>query len=135
MAGGISASMPLWVIENATRGNRAHCTFSESLGGPFRFGAYDGWVIDRLRWIRSVLAPVVSSALTHLPAPRDLRAMSAAGVQMGDEVHNRNFAATAQLFRAHAPALMEADAPNADKVQVARYIADDLFFYLNLSMA
>ena len=29
----------------------------------------------------------------------------------------------------------EADAPNDDKVKVARYIADDLFFYLNLSMA
>ncbi|MEA2323888.1 MAG: hypothetical protein QOD81_3738, partial [Solirubrobacteraceae bacterium] len=38
MAGVISASMPLWVIENADRGNRAHCTFSEGLGGPFRFG-------------------------------------------------------------------------------------------------
>jgi hypothetical protein len=135
MAGVISASMPLWVIENATHGNRAHCTFSEGLGGPFRFGAYDGWVIERLRWIRAVLAPVLRSTLAYLSAPLDLRAISAAAVQMGDEVHNRNYAATAQLFRALAPALMEADAPNDDKVKVARYIADDLFFYLNLSMA
>ena len=135
MAGVISASMPLWVIENATHGNRAHCTFSEGSGGPFRFGAYDGWVIERLRWVRAVLAPVVRSALSHLAAPLDLRAISAAAVQMGDEVHNRNYAATAQFFRFLAPALVETDASSHDVRAVANYIADDPSFYLNLSMA
>jgi hypothetical protein len=135
MAGVISASMPLWVIENATHGNRAHCTFSEGLGGPFRFGAYDPGVIDRLRWIRAVLAPLIAAALDQLPTPLDLRAISADAVQMGDEVHNRNYAASAQFFRTLAPALMEVDAPSDDRVTVARYLAEDLFFYLNLSMA
>jgi hypothetical protein len=135
MAGVISASMPLWVVENDDRGNRAHCTFSEGMGGPFRFGDYSPWVVDRLRWIRAVLAPVVAAALHRLPAPLDLRALSADAIQMGDEVHNRNYAASAQVFRALAPALMEVQAPSADLARVARYIADDLFFYLNLSMA
>jgi hypothetical protein len=135
MAGVISASMPVWVVENTAHGNRVHCTFSEGLGGPFRFGAYAPWVIERLRWVREVLAPVVAAALELLPAPLDLRAISADAVQMGDEVHNRNFAATAQLFRVLGPALMRTEAPAADRVAVARYIAEDLFFYLNLSMA
>jgi hypothetical protein len=77
----------------------------------------------------------VRSALERLPAPLDLRAISAQAVQMGDELHNRNRAGTAEVFRALAPALMEVDAPSSDVSDVARYIAGDLFFYLNLSMA
>ena len=104
MAGVISRSMPVWIVENEARGNRACCTLSEGLGGPFRFGAYDDTVIERLEWMRSVLAPILSAALERLPTPIDLRAIAAAAVQMGDEVHNRNNAATSLLFRALGPA-------------------------------
>ncbi|MBV9328491.1 MAG: DUF1116 domain-containing protein, partial [Chloroflexi bacterium] len=114
MAGVISASMPVWVVENDTHGNRAHCTFSEGPGGPFRFGRFDPDVVEQLRWMGAVAAPVIGSALERLPAPLDLRAISADAVQMGDEVHNRNRAATAQVLRALAPALMELDAPSSD---------------------
>jgi hypothetical protein len=135
MAGVISSSMPVWVVENDTHGNRAYCTFSDGPGGPFRFGGFGSEVIERLGWVRAVLAPVVRSALERLPAPLDLRAISADAVQMGDEVHNRNRAATAQVLRALAPALMELDAPSDDVSAVARYIAGNDYFYLNLSMA
>jgi hypothetical protein len=135
MAGVISASMPLWVIQNADRGNRAHCTFSEGLGGPFRFGGYGPAVIERLRWMGAVAAPVIAAALERLPAPLDLRAISADAVQMGDEVHNRNRAATAQFFRAIAPGLLQTQASSQDVRAVADYIVDDPTFYLNLSMA
>jgi Protein of unknown function (DUF1116) len=135
MAGVISPSMPVWVVENEARGNRAYCTFSEGLGGPFRFGAFGPEVIERLRWLRAVLAPVVRSALERLPAPLDLRAISADAVQMGDELHNRSRAATAEVLRALAPAFREVDAPSDDVSAVARNIAGDLTFYLNLSMA
>jgi hypothetical protein len=135
MAGVISHSMPMWVVENEAHGNRACCTLSEGLGGPFRFGAFDETVLARLRWMRAVLAPILGSALERLPAPLDLRAIAAAAVQMGDEVHNRNNAATSLLFRELGPALLDADAPSADVAEVARYVAGDDFFYLNLSMA
>jgi hypothetical protein len=134
MVGVISSSMPVWVVENDAQGNRAHCTFSDALSG-FRFGAYAPEVIEQLRWLRGVLAPVVRSALERLPAPLDLRAISAQAIQMGDELHNRNRAGTAELLRALVPALMEVDAPSSDVSDVVRYIAGDLFFYLNLSMA
>jgi hypothetical protein len=54
---------------------------------------------------------------------------------MGDEVHNRNRAGTAQFFRTVAPALIGVDAPTDDVAAVARYIAGNDYFYLNLSMA
>jgi Protein of unknown function (DUF1116) len=135
MAGVISHSMPVWIVENESHGNRACCTLSEGLGGPFRFGAFDESVLERLRWMRSVLAPVLRAALERLPEPLDLRAISAAAVQMGDEVHNRNNAATSLLYRALGPALLETDAASADIRDVSQYVAGDDFFYLNLSMA
>jgi hypothetical protein len=135
MAGVISSSMPVWVVENTTHGNRACCTFSEGLGGPFRFGAYDDAILERLRWMRAVLGPVTRAALERLPAPIDLRTISANAILMGDEVHNRSNAATSLFFRALAPALFDVNESAEDVAEVARYIASDDFFYLNLSMA
>jgi uncharacterized protein DUF1116 len=134
MAGVITASMPVWIVENVTLGNRAHCTFSEGLGGPFRFGAYDESVIERLHWIRSVLARVVAATLERLPRPIDLRATNAQALEMGDEVHNRPVAGSSLLFRALAPTLFESGEPSAEIAEVAHYLATDTFFYLNLSM-
>jgi hypothetical protein len=135
MVGVISASMPVWVVENDAHGNRAYCNFSEGYGRVLRFGAYGPEVIDRLRWMADVAFPIIGAALERLPAPLDVRAISADAVQMGDEVHNRNRAGTAQVFRALAPALMEVDASSDDIVAVARDIASNDYFYLNLSMA
>ena len=39
MAGVISPSMPVWVVENTTGGNRAYSNFNEGLGKVLRFGA------------------------------------------------------------------------------------------------
>jgi hypothetical protein len=135
MVGVISSSMPVWVVENDAHRNRAYCNFSEGYGRVLRFGAFGPDVIKQLQWLGEVAAPVIESALERLPAPLDVRAINADAVQMGDEVHNRNRAGTAQVFRALAPALMEVDAPSSDVVEVARYIANNDYFYLNLSMA
>jgi uncharacterized protein DUF1116 len=135
MAGVISFSMPVWIVENDARGNRAHCTFSEGLGGPFRFGAFDEQVIDRLRWIRSTLAPVLTAALARLREPLDLRAICADALEMGDEVHNRNRAATSLTLRILAPVLLELSRFDRRVTEVARYLAGDDVFFLNLSMA
>lgn len=134
MAGVVSASMPMCVVENATHGNRAFCTFNEGLGKVLRYGANDADVIARLRWIRDVLAPVLSQALQRLDGPIDLRAMTAQALQMGDEGHNRNRAGTSLLIRELLPALLELDAPSADVVDVARFVNGNDHFYLNLTM-
>jgi hypothetical protein len=134
MAGVISASMPVWIVENDAHGNRAHCTFSEGLGQMLRFGAYNDVVIDRLRWIRDVLAPVMTAAVARLPQPLDIRDMTAQAVQMGDEGHNRLRAGNSLFLRALAPVLVELDLPSADVAEAARFISLSDYFYLNLSM-
>ena len=53
MAGIISPSMPVWVVENTAAGNRAFCNLNEGLGKVLRFGANSPEVLDRLRWLGS----------------------------------------------------------------------------------
>jgi hypothetical protein len=134
MAGVVSASMPMCIVENAEHGNRACCTFNEGLGKVLRYGANDAEVIDRLRWMRDVLSPVFARALRALGEPIDLRAMIAQALQMGDEGHNRNRAGTSLLLRELLPALIELDAPAGDAAAVARFIASNDHFFLNLTM-
>jgi hypothetical protein len=126
--------MPMCVVENATHGNRAYCTFNEGLGKVLRYGANDAEVLARLGWIRDVLARVFAQALRRLDGPIDLRAMTAQALQMGDEGHNRNRAGTSLLIRALLPTLLELDEPSADVVDVVRFVNGNDHFYLNLTM-
>ncbi len=133
MAGVVSPSMPMCVIENTRHGNRAFCTFNEGLGKVLRYGANNDEVLARLAWIRDVLARVFAKALQRLD-PIDLRSMTAQALQMGDEGHNRNRAGTSLLLRELLPALIETREPSADTAAVARFIAGNDHFFLNLTM-
>ena len=62
MAGIISPSMPVWIVRNATHGNRAFCNLNEGLGKVLRFGANSPEVIERLQWMATMLAPALRSA-------------------------------------------------------------------------
>ena len=119
MAGIISPSMPLWVVENKAHGNRAYSNFNEGLGKVLRFGANGPEVIDRLRWIASDLAPTLRAALARTGGI-ELKPLMAQALNMGDEVHNRNAAATALLFKRLAPALFDADVPRDAAARGAR---------------
>ncbi|HYS13118.1 MAG TPA: DUF1116 domain-containing protein, partial [Burkholderiaceae bacterium] len=59
MAGIISPSMPLFVVENKTAGNRAFSNMNEGLGKVLRFGANSAEVVTRLRWMANVVAPTL----------------------------------------------------------------------------
>ena len=135
MAGVVSASMPVWIVENGAKGNRAFCTLNEGLGRVLRYGAYDTEVLDRLAWMRDVLARVLAAALARLDEPLDLRALIAQALQMGDEGHNRNRAGTSLLLRALLPALLTVEEPTADVVAAAEFISGNDHFFLNLAMA
>jgi hypothetical protein len=135
MVGVITPSMPVWIVENDAHGNRAYCNFSEGYGQVLRFGAFGASVIERLHWMTAVGGPVIAAALERLAAPLDLRSITAGALEMGDEVHNRNRAGTSLVFRALAPVLLEVDAPSSDIADVAKFIAHNDYFYLNLSMA
>jgi hypothetical protein len=134
MAGVVSPSMPMFRVDNAAFGNTAWCTLNEGLGKVLRYGAYGPEVIERLRWMEAVLGPAMRDAVRGLGGSVDLRAIITQALQMGDELHNRNRAASALFVREVVPPLLDADRDPADVADVVRFINGNEHFFLNLVM-
>lgn len=134
MAGVVSPSMPVFVVENQTGGNRAYSNLNEGLGKVLRYGANDAGVIARLQWLAEDVAPALGVAIRR-SGGLDLTSIIAQALHMGDELHNRNKAATALFARAIAPQLVEGDARARSLPEIFRYLGETDVFFLNLSMA
>jgi hypothetical protein len=134
MAGIISPSMPLCIVENRAGGTRAYTTFNEGYGKVLRYGAFDESVVARLRWIEGTLGPVIGRAL-HLAGGLDMKALISQALQMGDEGHNRNKAGSALFSRLLGPFIVRTGAPADQQAEVLRFLADNDIFMLNPVMA
>ena len=134
MTGIFSPSMPVFVVENRASGNRAYCTINEGLGRVLRFGANDDSVIDRLRWIQSTLGPALKEAVGRA-GTIELRPLMAQALAMGDEMHQRNVAATSLFFRSLAPHLVRNSAGKPALAEVIDFLVGNDQFFLNLAMA
>ena len=134
MTGIITASMPVFVVENRARGNRAHATINEGLGKVLRFGANDASVIARLGWLRDEAGPALGAAL-RASGGIELRPLMARALSMGDEMHQRNVAASALLGRALMPHLARTARDTTDLARLAEFIGGNDQFFLNVAMA
>lgn len=134
MAGIVSASMPVFKIKNEEFGNYSYATMNEGLGKVLRYGAFSEEVIERLRWMETILYPSLKAAIESLDAI-DLRNIIAQALHMGDEVHNRNRAATSLFYRIIAPAIVKTTADKEIAIKVLEFINGNDHFFLNLSMA
>ncbi len=134
MAGIVSPSMPVFMVQNDAAGNMAFSTMNEGLGKVLRYGAYGPEVVEKLRWMEKTLYPNLDKAL-RLNGPIDLKMIIAQALHMGDELHNRNRAATSLLYRVLAPAVIRsADNPET-AAAILQFINGNDHFFLNLSMA
>lgn len=133
MAGIVTYSMPVWVVQNKTYGNFAYCTFNEGLGKVLRMGAFSEEVINRLDWIEKVLAPVIKETL-EITREIDLKTLIAQVLQMGDEGHNRNKSGTSLLIRELAPAIVRTKFSEDEKAEVLKFLNSNDHTFLNLSM-
>ena len=134
MAGIISPSMPVWIVTSAAHGNRAFSNLNEGLGKVLRFGANNAEVLARLKWIEQTLAPTLQAGLKIL-GEIEIKPLMAQALHMGDEVHNRNVAASSLLIKRLVPALLKSAAPAADVAAAIEFIAGNDHFFLNISMA
>lgn len=132
MAGVVSPSMWMFEVHDAEHGGTAYCSLNEGLGKVLRYGAYGPEVLARLRWMGEVLGPVLRATLERT-GPLDLRALTAQALQMGDELHNRNRAATSLLVRELAPGIVDAAPGHA--AEVLRFVNGNDHFFLNAGMA
>jgi len=134
MAGIISASMPVFIVKNEAAGNYSYATQNEGLGKVLRYGAYSPEVIERLKWMETVLYPTLKAAIEFL-GKIDLKSMVAQALHMGDEVHNRNRAGTSLFYRAITPAVIKTCRDTDTAARVLEFINGNDHFFLNLSMA
>lgn len=126
MAGVTSASMQVYVVEDATHGQRTFSNLNEGYGKVLRYGAFSDEVIAKLRWMNGTMGPMLAEALAKLGGI-DLRALLAEALHMGDEGHNRNKAGSL-LFLKHL-------APHVNDSEVLRFIGDTALSVLNPVMA
>ncbi|MDA0240052.1 MAG: DUF1116 domain-containing protein [Proteobacteria bacterium] len=134
MAGMISPSMPVWVVRDKANDMKTYSNLNEGLGKVLRYGAYSPDVIDRLRWMGDTLGPVMAAALEQ-SEPMELKPLMAQALHMGDEVHNRNVAASALFLKRILPGALRSGLPNEKIAEAAEFIASNDLFYLNISMA
>jgi hypothetical protein len=101
MAGVISPNMPVFEVYDRKFGGRFYTNFNEGIGKVLRYGALDKEVINRLKWIEKVLAPVLNGTLKQMRAENKdglaLKTLIAHALEMGDECHKR-YGATNSLF-------------------------------------
>jgi len=134
MAGIISPSMPVWIVRDGATGHRTFSNLNEGLGKVLRFGANSPDVIDRLRWIATTLYRVLDAVFAEAGGI-ELKPLIAQALNMGDEVHNRNAAATSLLLRWLVPAMLRSRASRDDVTSAVTFIAGNDHFFLNISMA
>ena len=131
MAGTISPSAPVWVVENKAFGNRAFCRQVE---GRQQFGDYSEEALQGLRLWRDVWAPALRKALLKIGG-LNLKPIITQALQMGDELHNRHSASSSLFANAMAVAMVEADVPKAEMLPTLKYVTNHNLIFLGLAMA
>ena len=134
MAGVICPSMSVYILENKTHGNMSYSNLNEGYGKVLRYGAYSQEVLDRLRWMEDVMAPVLAEAIV-LSKGIDMRTLLSESLHMGDEGHNRNKAGSIMFTTKLAPFISTA-APNPETAaEIIRTLGDNALSVLNPVMA
>ena len=134
MAGVISPSMQVYVVEDAAHGHRTFSNLNEGYGKVLRYGAFSDDVLARLRWMNDVLAPVLAEAVASAGGI-DLRTLLAEALHMGDEGHNRNKAGSLLFLKLLAPHIARVAPDGGTAAEVLRYLGDTALAVLNPVMA
>ena len=122
MAGVVNPSMPVWVARDEVTGTVAWAPLNEGSGAVLRYGADGPEVLERLVWMRDVLAPELKSALAI--SPLDLHVLHVESLKRGDEAHHRTEEGTALTL----------EALGIEHPEVRAFIAGNGQFFLNLAM-
>ncbi|HKY83311.1 MAG TPA: DUF1116 domain-containing protein [Anaerolineales bacterium] len=134
MAGVISSSMAVYMLEDVTHQRRTFSNLNEGYGKVLRYGAFSEEVLRRLRWMNDTLGPTIGEALAGGDG-LDLRATMAEALHMGDEGHNRNKAGSLLFLRFLAPRIARLPLGEETKAEVLQFIGENALSILNPVMA
>lgn len=128
--------MNVLVVKNETYGNLSFCLLYES---PERerlsFGVNSEVVLENIRWINSNIAVGLRAGLKEAGGAIDLKTIIARALTMGDELHSRNFAATALFGLEFMPYLIRSSVDDQIKQNVVNFIKRSDQFFLHFVMA
>ena len=134
MAGVTSASMKVYVVENAEHGNKSFSNLNEGYGKVLRYGAYSEEVLKKLHWMNDVLGVALADALAQSNG-LDLRALMGEALHMGDEGHNRNKAGSLLYLKLLSPLIAKVVKDDAVESEVLQFLGDNALSVLNPVMA
>jgi len=138
MAGIITQSMSVYIVEDQTSGQRTYANFSDDLGdylgSSVRFGVYEKPAIDHLHWIEDTLAPAINQAI-EAAEYIDFFPIIGRGLLMGDDCHTTMNGATPLFLRALMPGLIKAVRDPKTLTNIVKLIYHDDLFALNPIMA
>lgn len=131
MAGTITPSMWLWVVENKAFGNRACCRQVE---GRQQFGEYSAEALEVLEKWRDTWAPALQTAVRSMGG-LSLKPIITKALQMGDELHNRPVAASSLFANAMSIPLLTSGLPQGQIAATLGLLGGHELLFLGLSMA
>ena len=134
MAGVTCSSMSVYILENKTHNNFSYSNLNEGYGKVLRYGAYSDDVIDKLRWMEDVMAPLLKEAI-EASGGIDIRALLAESLHMGDEGHNRNKAGSILYTVKLAPFIAKVSKDPSLASEVISFLGENALSVLNPVMA
>lgn len=132
MASAIGPSAPVYVVRAEAGATEAYASINQGSGQVPWFGVDSDEAIERLRFVRDAVAPVLGGAIETM-GPADVFSLAAQGVPMGDDVHMRTQATTNLFLRDLLPHLVRSDHPAAG--DVASFLSANHLMFLNIAMA
>ncbi|MGD2162257.1 MAG: DUF1116 domain-containing protein [Anaerolineales bacterium] len=134
MAGVTCPSMSVYILEDKTHKHKTYSNLNEGYGKVLRYGAYSEEVLDRLRWMEEVMAPVLADAI-EASGGIDIRALLSEALHMGDEGHNRNKAGSVLFTKNLAPHIVKATKDRDVASEIIKQLGDNALAVLNPVMA
>ena len=131
MAGTISPSLPVFVVENKAFGNRAFC---RNVEGMQQFGDYSENALNGLRFWRDTAAPSMRLGVQRASGI-NLKPIITQALQMGDELHNRHSASSSLFANALTIPMIQAGLPQPDLLKTLGYMIGHNMLFLGLAMA
>ena len=130
MAGIISASMPVFVVENEPYNNTA---FARVVEDKVQFGDYGYEAVENLRFWRDEISVPIGIAARKADGI-DLKNIISKALFRGDELHNRPVAGSSLFANIILSHLIEVGMDHKKLLPVAKHLPDHEIFFLGLSM-
>jgi hypothetical protein len=131
MAGTISPSLPVFVVENKAFRNLAYC---RNVEGMQQFGDYSENALNGLRFWRDTAAPAMRLAVEQAGGI-NLKPIITQALQMGDELHNRHTASSSLFANALSIPMIQSGGPQPDLLKTLGYMIGHNLLFLGLAMA